>query len=339
MSLPVLPPLVRPDNVVAAIAHVEETLPTTMRDSNVPGLSLAVIDAGRLLWSSGFGFAHQHGLTIAPSTLFQVGSISKPIAAATILALCDRGNLDLDAPVTRYLGSWTLPGATSEVSLRRLLSHTAGLSVHGYKGILQTAPFSSTIESLEGDESSAGQSVSKVSEVGQWSYSGGGYTVCQLAVETVTGRPFSDVAHEHVLLPLRMTRSRYSTRATWSTPGMAGGHDKTGSLIPAHKFAETAAAGLCSTADDLALFVLSLTDGSSRSRLMAKAAKGTGGTYGLGLQVHRSASDLLLAHIGINQGYRAYFSISPVTGFGISILTNGDAGTAVIRAILKAFTY
>ena len=121
------------------------TLAERMTYHKVPGVSIAVIDGGRIAWARGFGLKQAgKSESVTPATLFQAASISKPIAATAMLRLVEHGTLHLDTNVNRYLTSWGVPDnkftTVEKVTLRRIASHTAGLTVHGFPGYATTVP-------------------------------------------------------------------------------------------------------------------------------------------------------------------------------------------------------
>src|SRR5262249_48800154 len=151
---------------------------------------------------------------VTTDTLFQAASVSKPISALAVLALVQNGVLDLDRNVNEQLKSWKVPDnkytAEHAVDLRSLLSHTAGLTVHGFPGYKMGDPLPTVPEILDGVKpaNTPAVRVNKIPGKG-FRYSGGGTTVAQLLVMDVTGRPFGEYLGETVLVPLGMTASRY----------------------------------------------------------------------------------------------------------------------------------
>ncbi len=157
------------------------TLAELMREHQVPGVSIAVIRNGKIDWARGFGIADvETGRAVTPQTLFQAASISKPVAAAAALSMVQDGLLDLDEDINLKLKSWKLP--TNEftvdrpVTLRQLLSHTAGTTVHGFPGYARDANWPSTIDILEGRGNTDPVRVDTLPG-SNWRYSGGGYTI------------------------------------------------------------------------------------------------------------------------------------------------------------------
>ncbi len=225
--------------------------------AQVPGAAVAVVRDGQLAWAGGYGQADPgRQLPVTTDTVFQAGSISKPVTAWGVLRLLDKGLLDLDAPVETYLTRWHLPPSNYDadgVTIRRLLTHSAGLSQHGYPGLSPTQPLPSLEVSLSG--------VRIVREPGsQYLYSGGGYIVLQLVIEEVTGEPFAAYMQREVLDPLGMTRSSFEWRDDLR-PATAIGHNKQGQPYPNFLYTEKAAAGLYTTASDLARFAAAAMTG------------------------------------------------------------------------------
>jgi len=189
---------------------------------------------------------------VTRATRFQAASVSKPVTAWGVLRLVGQGRIGLDEPVVGHLRRWCPPPSPFQaeaITVRRLLSHTAGLSVHGYAGQTLERPLPPIEASLSG-EAAGSFPVELLDAPGrQWLYSGGGYSVLQLLVEGLTGRPFADVMQTEILDALSMTASSFHWRRTAAT---ACPHDAEGGRIPDFAFTEQAAAGLVTTAPDLA---------------------------------------------------------------------------------------
>ncbi|MBA6364425.1 beta-lactamase family protein [Colwellia sp. BRX8-4] len=173
-----------------------DSIVNLMKQLNVPGLSIAVIHKGKIDWSKGYGIANGTR-KVDSNTLFQAGSISKPVAALAALKLVKQGELDLDVDVNQYLKGWKVKGdlLTKEnpVTLRHLLTHTGGISVHGFPGYATGSEIPSTTDVLSGKGNTDKVEVNEAPG-SKWRYSGGGYTIMQKIVEDVTGMPFSEYA-------------------------------------------------------------------------------------------------------------------------------------------------
>ena len=184
-----------------------------------------------MTWSKGYGRADtSRGVPVTPDTVFEVGSISKPVTAWGVMRLVQQGKLDLDAPVDRYLTRWHLPPAPFDadgVTIRRLLSHSAGLNSQDYSPIT-TRPLPTLEQSLSGE--SGGVNARRGSDDvritmtpgEQRSYSNGGYTLLQLAIEEVTGETFARYMQREVLDPLGMKHSSFR----WRTAQRLGDRDR-----------------------------------------------------------------------------------------------------------------
>jgi len=306
-----------PASVAALAGEIDATVPGSLREHHVPGASVAIVHDGKVRWAGAYGTADD-GMPMRPDTVMQIASVSKSVAAYTLLRL----GLDLDAPVERYTGAWRLPPSrfdSRQVTLRRLLSHTAGINVDGYPGRAPGVPLPSTKDALKG--------VRIVDEPGRrWRYSGGGYTIAQFAAETATGKPFAQLVKEQVLTPLHMDHSGYACDQT------ARGHDRTGAPMPNYCFAEQAAGGLCATASDLGRFAAVAMD----ERVMTTPAPATDGAYGLGLHIGPiRGDDRRFWHNGSNRGWQSRMELFPDAGWGLVVLTNGDNGADVIADVTR----
>jgi CubicO group peptidase (beta-lactamase class C family) len=328
---------------------VEVAARQAMATSTAPGLAVALVHHGQLAWAKGYGLADRATRKpVTAATRFQAASLSKPVTAWGVLRLVEQGRIGLDEPVIGHLRRWHPPPSpfdTGGITVRRLLSHTAGLSVHGYTGQTPEEPLPSIAASLSG-EAGASFPVELLEAPGRrWLYSGGGYCVLQLLVEELTGRPFAAFMRTQVLGPLGMTASSFRWRRTAAT---ARPHDRMGACSPDFAFTEQAAAGLVTTAADLARFVAAALPGPRGEppgrgvlrpagvRLALSAAPATDGRWGLGYGLGLlPGGDLLAYHEGANHGWRAGLALLPDRRAGIVVLANGDAGSAPIDAVVQ----
>jgi CubicO group peptidase (beta-lactamase class C family) len=321
----------------------------------VPAVSIAVIHQNQIAWAHAF----QTGLAFRPvtaKTLFEAASISKPIAAAGALTLVASGKLSLDVDVNSELRSWKLPASAytqhHAVTLRELLSHTAGVDVPGFAGYARGTPIPTTIEVLDGRPPANSAAVRvEMTPRRQWCYSGGGYTIIQQLIADASGAPFPQFMQQAVLDPLGMNRSGYLQplpRRLWSEA--ICGTKADGITIPAcwHVYPEMAAAGLWSTPSDLAKFAIALMKagaGQASPVLSPTIARQMlSGNREPGLTVSRMSLGLLIEgtrvherfyHWGVNTGFVALM-IGYRSGDGAVIMTNSDAGTALILEILRS---
>ena len=300
---------------------------------SVAGAAVVFIADGAIAQSLTFGHATATPRQpVTEQTLFQACSVSNPVASWALLRLVQEGRLELDAPVSGYLSRWALPASgfdTQGVTVRRLLSHTAGLRLGGYMGFPSNLPLPDLPASLSGATNGAGPVVQTMPPGAQFSYSGGGYTLLQLVVEEVTGQNFADYIAAAVLDPLGMGQSSYAP-GPMELNQAARPHDRSGTEIPVHRFTALAAAGLYTTAPDLARFAIAnmtdnpVLDETTRSlqRQPVQLADGTSPT-GLGWFIYPPG---LIGHSGSNMGWKADLWFRPEQRDGLVILTNGESG-------------
>jgi CubicO group peptidase (beta-lactamase class C family) len=237
------------------------TLSQRMEHYHVHGLSVAVIDHYEVVWTKGHGLADvRAGRTVTAETIFQAGSISKPVAAMAAMKFVQDGRLSLDDDVNRRLKSWKVPNneftKDQKVTLRRLLSHSAGLTVHGFPGYAQGELVPTVEQVLDGVKPANTAPIRVDTSPGTLlRYSGGGYTVMQLLLTETAGEPFARVLKRTVLDPIGMHSSTYDQPlpSSWRERA-AFGYRGDGSAVPGdyHTYPERAAAGLWTTAQDLA---------------------------------------------------------------------------------------
>jgi CubicO group peptidase (beta-lactamase class C family) len=322
-----------------------------MAHHRVPGLSVAVIDGGRIDWAKGYGVQDVDSRApVTPETLFQAASISKPVAALAALRLVEAGRIDLDGDVNRWLTSWKLPEneltRERKVTLRGILSHTAGLTVHGFPGYPAGAALPRLPQILDGVPPAATAAVRVDRPPGQgFRYSGGGTTLMQQLLVDVTTRPFPELMRESVLRPLGMSRSTYEQPLPEPLHASAAtGHDRTGRAVPGkwHVYPEMAAAGLWTTPSELALFALELQKayaGRSRKLISEATAKAMlspqqGAPAGLGPLLEGADESSRFLHGGSNEGFRCQLVAYLSRGQGAVVMTNSDGGAALVQELL-----
>jgi CubicO group peptidase (beta-lactamase class C family) len=344
---------------VTVVGHADPAMSITqrMRVHNTPAVSIAVINNGRIEWARAYGTLQAGGSVAADTgTLFQAASISKPVAVLGALLLAQRGQLALDADVNTYLRSWRVPEnaftAREKVTLRRIVSHNAGLTVHGFPGYAADSTVPTTVQVLNGQRPANTAAVRVDTFPGTLlRYSGGGTTVMQQMVMDVTGRPFPLFMRETVLRPLGMVHSDYDYNvAADRVPRIARAHDRQGRPIAGgwHRYPEMAAAGLWTTPSDLARFLLAVHHAArghtggvispQLAREMLTLQSGENGSgFGLGVELNRmGTAEGWFGHSGSNEGYRANAVIFPGTGQGAVIMTSSDAGNGVMFELMQA---
>lgn len=324
-----------------------------------PAVGVAVMDGGVLAWSEGFGHLHKGGDQPADAdTMFAGASISKPVTAALALQLVERGVFDLDTDVNTYLKTWKIPEneftRQSPVTLRWLLSHKAGTTVHGFGGVgpgsiddvVTTQP--TVVDMLEGRVPGRMSGAVRVDKVpgGTVRYSGGGTMIVQLMLEEATGKPFAELAEEKIFAPLGMTRTtfryplpdRFRANAAW-------GHDTEGGIIP-EKWTvtpESAAGGIYTTAGDYARFMLACRDawlgkpgGILGQAIATEMMTPQGGEFGLGWIIVGEGKQKRFTHGGSCEGYQCETSCYLEDGKGGVVLTNAVSGLQFYWEVLNA---
>jgi CubicO group peptidase (beta-lactamase class C family) len=330
------------------VAAVSERVKGALQKYDVPGASVAVFRNYRIEWARGYGMANVDTRSpVEPLTVFQAASISKPLAALAAMRLVQAGRLDLDKDVNAYLTSWKVPASdltrATPVTLRRILSHTAGLGVHGFKGYEAGAPLPTVIQVLDGLPPANSEAVRvALAPSTKFDYSGGGYTILQQLLEDVTHTPFPELMRQQVLDPLGLGFSTYEQPLPAAfVPFASAGHEK-GKVIAGerHVYPEMAAAGLTTTASDLARFAIAMQharDGaagailSRENALLMTTPVPLPEAFGLGFENFppKEKEQKYFGHTGGNAGYRTWLLATKEGGNGVVILTNGDEWKAV----------
>src|SRR5580704_1293578 len=284
---------------------------------HVPGVSIAVIHDGKIEWARGFGVTRLGGPAVTPDTLFQAASISKPVTGMAVMHLVQTGKLDLDADVNRYLKTWKVPENSftekTKVTLRELLSHTAGMTVHGFPGYASGAPIPTLVQILNGEKPANTPAIFVATVPGtNWRYSGGGFVVAQLLLQELTGQPFPKMMHDLVLGPAGMGRSTYEQPLPQSRISEAAmPYQRNGEAVIGgpHTYPEMAPAGLWTTPSDLARWAIEIQKdlagkpGGVISQAMAREMLKPGlNKWGIGIGTGGAAAHPYFTHGGANEG-------------------------------------
>jgi CubicO group peptidase (beta-lactamase class C family) len=318
-----------------------------MAQRQINGLSLAVIDDFKID-ARAYGTTSRGGPAVTPATLFQAGSISKPVAAVGALKLIEQGKLSLDDDVNTKLKNWKVPAneftTTEKVTLRRLLSHTAGLTVHGFPGYAITERIPSAVEVLDGAGNTAPVRVNvRPGSVAR--YSGGGYTVVQLLVSDISGKPFEQYMTEEVLGPLGMSSSTYQQPLPADRAAKtASGHYADRSAVSGkwHVYPEMAAAGLWTTPTDLARFAIEVQQslaGTSKKVLSQNMTSQQltnvkSSDYGLGLALSGRGAARTFGHNGRDAGFDAMMLAFAESGHGLVVMINANDNSTMMNRIV-----
>ncbi|HEX8529158.1 MAG TPA: serine hydrolase domain-containing protein, partial [Cytophagales bacterium] len=335
-------------------ASGKKSLAAQMTHYKVPGVSIAVINGGKLEWARGFGNRDSSGAApVDVHTLFQAASLSKPVTALTVMRLREQGRLGLDEDVNGYLQSWKVPAAVDwqpRLTLRQLLTHSAGLTVHGFSGYKkgQSLP---TVRQILNGESPANSPAVKVDLLPgtRVRYSGGGTVVVQQVLVDVTGKPFPVLVDEALFGPLQLRRSTFEQPllGRWG-PNVALGHTNKGHAIEGgyHLYPELAAAGLWTTPTDLGTVLLevqkalrggsSLLERTTAEEMLQPLPSHVSRSTALGFFLEGPEATKRFRHNGWNEGYVTKFEMYRQGGMGAVVMTNSDAGHALIEELLSA---
>jgi CubicO group peptidase (beta-lactamase class C family) len=331
------------------------SLQERMAHYHVPGVAIAILKDGEVVHAMGYGIreAGTHDAVDA-DTLFSVGSISKVATAATSLRLLSQGRIDLDRDVSTYLKSWRIPSAPDignpVVTMRMLMSHTAGLNVHGFQDYQPGESLPTLIQTLDGKSPAKNDAVRLQREPGWVSdYSGGGVMVEQQVIEDVTGLPLEAVARTLLFEPIGMPRSTFENPLPAARGNIAKAHDEEGrpTALPRgwETFPEQGASGLWTSANELGAFVGALIksyqgNGNFLPRAIATEmmTEVSPSPHGLGPRVEGAGTTRIFHHGGANDSYHSWIEGYLETGDGFVILTNGARGYDLHREIRNALS-
>lgn len=335
------------------------TLQERMTYYRVPGFSIALIDQGEIAWTQGYGLMEAGSdRPVTADTIFQAASVSKTVTAVTVLSLVEAGVLDLDADVNEGLTSWQVPESeytgNIPVTLSGLLSHTAGLSVSGYRGYPNGSVLPTITQILNGEPPAACDPVDVMQPPGQgFNYSGGGYVVIEQLIEDVTGKSLAEHAQELVFDKLGMTNSTFEHFLPEKyLPQAATAHLDDGRPVPGkwHIYPEHAPASLWSTPTDLSRLIVEIFKsyrGESGLILSPEMTRQMLTPYvdwvGLGYPIFKWDNKIRFEHPGWNEGFHSLYAGCPDTGQGVVWMANGEngklLGNEVMRGLVKVFDW
>jgi CubicO group peptidase (beta-lactamase class C family) len=338
--------------ILTGSADPRMKLADRLKHYKTPGISIAVINDYKVEWARGYGFLEAGGkLPVTGESLFQAGSISKPVSAMAALRLVEEGKLQLDEDVNQKLTSWKVPEnqftGEQKVTLRLLLSHTAGISVRGFDGYAAGQAVPALLQVLNGEKPANSPPIRVEARPNtQNRYSGGGFTVMQQLLIDVTRKPFDELLQKSVLEKLGMTRSTFTQplpqrfQASAAVGHRAGGEKVEGRW---HRYPEMAAAALWSTPADLAQFVIELQKASmGRSKrilspqMSAQMLTPQPGGMGLGIGLKGSPKPFRFSHSGSTEGYNCLLIGFMDSGKGAVVMSNSDNGNELIMEVMRA---
>jgi CubicO group peptidase (beta-lactamase class C family) len=313
----------------AKVEAIEAAVTADMTRLAIPGMSVAVAGQGTLRFTNGYGLADvENNVPAKASTIYRLASVSKPITAAAVLQLAEKGLLELDAPIQRYVPAY--PEKQWPITARALLGHLGGVRHYRDDEPTNTRPCPSVLEGL-----SFFKEDPLVQEPGtKFLYSTYGYNLLGAAVEGASGRPYLDYLRENVFAPASMASTRVDEVAA-IIPNRAQGYTRAGGGIRNADLADVSykvpGGGLCSTAADVARFGLALAGGSLLKRetlaqMLApqRTRDGRATGYGLGLNVAAVVPGKRREawHTGGQERVSTVIFLVPDDGLSVAVLCN-----------------
>ena len=330
---------------------LDSAVESLMKKHKVPGISIALMQKGKALTPRNYGII-QKGKTdkIDPQTMFSVGSVSKVANAIIVLKLVDEGKLDLDEDVNKYLKSWKIPSneftKDNPITLRQILSHTAGFSVHGFADYYPGEKLPTSIQILNGESFAKNAKVEVIFAPGsKFKYSGGGITVSQQIVADITGMPYEKSAAKILFEPMGLKRTSFANPIPADFGNIAKAHNGNGKAVALPRgyqaMPEMAASGLWTTPSDfLQIFSALLKTNKNESErylssdiLKEMITKQKNTQFGLGPVVKRDKDNAFISHGGSNESYKASFKLIWNEKTGYAIFTNSANGSDFISEL------
>ena len=325
--------------------RMDERVPALMKAHGIPGASIALVQAGEVVWTEAYGYADvASGQRLTVDTPMSVQSISKPVTAWGVMRLAEQGMIDLDTLVSRYLFSWQFPSSAypvEQVTVRQLLSHTAGMPLGDFNdayapgealpALRDTLQRAAVLEQAPGT---------------RFAYSNVGFNLLELLIEDVAGRSFSDYMCEEVFEPLQMRSATYDVD-TAMTPYPPTGYNLAGQAVPVYLYPEKGSGGLFATAKDIARFAAAgmkdnpVLSAKGIERMYAPERRDLGiyglvfDAYGLGHYLETLPGGARsISHGGQGNGLMTHLQAVPETGDAIVILTGSQRSWPFIAQLL-----
>ncbi len=330
------------------------TIKDRMAYYHIQGVSIAIVHNYKIEWAKGYGWADDSlKIPVTTQTLFQAGSISKSLNSVGVLELVQDKKIDLYTDINTYLQSWKFPydslSKGKKITIANLLSHSAGLTVHGFGGYEKGDTIPTIEQVLDGKKPANSDAVRSMYEPGlKFEYSGGGTTISQLIVMDVTHKPYDKYMHDNVLKPLGMTSSTYQQPPVDKSPVLVSaayypnGKEVTGKY---HIYPEQAAAGLWTNPTDLCKYIIEtqlafagkshkvLSQQMTSLRLTPYIDKSA--ALGVFIDTYPDSTKYF-EHGGVDEGFISQYYGSLVDGNGVVVMTNTANGGSLIPDIVNS---
>ncbi|NBA86048.1 serine hydrolase [Emticicia sp. CRIBPO] len=324
------------------------TLADRMKSNHVNGVSIALIKDYKIEWTKAYGWADSAAKRpVTTKTLFQAGSISKSLNAVGLLKLVQEGKLDLYADINNYLKSWKFPydslSKGKKITTANLLSHTGGLTVHGFGGYEKGDTIPTLTQILNGVKPANSKAVRSMYQPSlRYQYSGGGTTISQLILQDITGQPYDTYMWNNVLKSMGMRSSSY-TQPPAADKENAAGYYNDGTAVKGkyHIYPEQAAAGLWTNPTDLAEYIIEtqlslkgkghkvLSTETTQLRLTPYVDK----SAALGVFIVEKGNEKYFNHSGSDEGFVAEYYGSMENGNGVVVMANTDNGSLLSEIV------
>ena len=346
----------RPANITrgdytATLAYVTKLIQYEMDQNKVAGLSIALVDDQKIVWSDGFGYADQaRKIPATGETLYRVGSISKLFTDAAAMQLAEQGRLDIDQPLRNFLPGFAIKtrfSGADEITLRQLMTHHAGLPRDRQKGFMNPhpAPFTDLVSDIREDYAAYPPGLIL-------SYSNLGVTLLGNAIQHQSGMPFADYMQQALLTPLGMTSSSFDTGLAASPLMALGHHGRDAAVEPPLR--DVPAGGLNSSVTDMGRFMAMIFSGGTsgnhrilKSNTITEMLRPQNTTVpldlnfrvGLGWMLSTVGSSTIenagtvAHHSGATALFRSQMYVLPEHKLGVIVLSNSSTAGQVVDHI------
>ena len=326
---------------------LRKTIPQMMREDNIAGVSMAFIDKGRIAWTKCYGFANiEDSIVVTPQTVFQIGSVSKPVATMAALKMVENGDLSLTEDVNLKLKGWKIPEnnftAKSKVTLEQLIGHTSGIENDVVKFYELGEELPTREQLLSGTAASGDKPITLVSVPGEkYKYSNPAYLVMEELMTDVAGKDFNKIMTDLVFEPCKMNSSSFEQPIPRRLMKLkAIGYDSDLNPLPYNVYPFKAGGGMWSTSIDLGKFLIALLNdhnGTSKTliskemadKVFSKESKKSGFTKWYW------KNDVLFRHDGTIPGFSCFVMGSVDNDQAIVVLTNSSYSHSLLNFIWR----
>lgn len=319
-------------------AAIDAYLESQMADLRIPGLALGIVQGDQIVHLKGFGIADPTGRAVTPQTPFILNSISKSFVALAVMQLVEQGQIELDAPVQRYLPWFQMADAdaSAQITVRQLLNQTSGLPASAsYMALARPAAVADTLEERVRRlrDTQLNRPVGETFE-----YTDANYDVLGMIIQSVAGQPYPAYVQQQILAPLTMTRSETTRPDALPTDLATGYRSWFGFPVPFPQWyahATLPSGDLISSAEDMAHYLIAQLNGGryngtallSRQGMtvLHQPAAREGDSekfYGMGWEVRPMNNLSVVRHDGTSANYYADMVLDPAGQSGVIILLN-----------------